>query len=469
MDANNSYFRQLQFLIQLLPFVGVESCFALKGGTAINLFVLDLPRLSVDIDLVYLRKHERALALTEIKFALQRIAKRIQLAFPAAHITQTFLDKADALRLVVAHKGVKIKIELSPVLRGTVYEPEVRAVTTSVEAQFGFAEIAVVSLADLYAGKICAALDRQHPRDLFDVKLLLENQGLTPEIRKAFIVYLISHPRPIAELLNPTPKNLQGVYSGEFITMTQQSVSLQALTDTRTTLIALLNESMNRDEKQFLLSFKRKQPDWSLLGLADVENLPAIHWKLQNPSASKTYSGDDSPNQLISREWIEEPERHGGHYQAAAINLIGGGGNDELLGQRYGESLQGGDGNDILNGNGGKDFLDGGIGNDLLTGATEGSTWHGGQGRDMLIASYDFTVERTYIASESDNTTSRDFFWQDIASFVEFDYRLPEPVNGLYSFSAWAGIAPRTETGGDDTDQVLFCDAKNDAHYSRAA
>jgi Nucleotidyl transferase AbiEii toxin, Type IV TA system len=166
-----------------------------------------------------------------------------------------------------------------------VYEPEVRAVTTSVEAQFGFAEIAVVSLADLYAGKICAALDRQHPRDLFDVKLLLENQGLTPEIRKAFIVYLISHPRPIAELLNPTLKNLQGVYSGEFITMTQQSVSLQALTDTRTTLIALLNESMNRDEKQFLLSFKRKQPDWSLLGLADVKNLPAIRWKLQNLNA----------------------------------------------------------------------------------------------------------------------------------------------------------------------------------------
>jgi predicted nucleotidyltransferase component of viral defense system len=282
MDANNPYFRQLQFLIQLLPFVGEESCFALKGGTAINIFVLDLPRLSVDIDLVYLPKHERVLALTEIKSALQRIAKRIQSTFPVAHITQTFLDKADALRLVVAHKGVKIKIELSPVLRGTVYEPEVCAVTKSVEAQFGFAEIAVVSLADLYAGKICAALDRQHPRDLFDIKLLLENEGLTPEIRKAFIVYLISHPRPIAELLKPILKNLQGVYSGEFITMTQQPVSLQALIDTRATLIALINESFTRDEKQFLLSFKRKQPDWPLLGLTDVENLPAIRWKLQN-------------------------------------------------------------------------------------------------------------------------------------------------------------------------------------------
>jgi predicted nucleotidyltransferase component of viral defense system len=288
MDANNPYFRQLQFLIQLLPFVGEESCFALKGGTAINIFVLDLPRLSVDIDLVYLPKNERLLALAEIKLALQRIAKRIQSAFPAAQITQTFLDKADALRLVVAHKGVKIKIELSPALRGTVHEPELRSVTPIVEAQFGFAEIAVVSLADLYAGKICAALDRQHPRDLFDVKLLLEKEGLTPEIRKAFIVYLISHQRPIAELLNPILKNVEAIYAGEFITMTQQPVSLQALIDTRTLLISLLNESLTRDEKNFLLSFKHKAPDWSLLGLKNVEDLPAIRWKLQNLNAMPT-------------------------------------------------------------------------------------------------------------------------------------------------------------------------------------
>ena len=57
-------------------------------------------------------------------------------------------------------------------------------------------EAQVVSIADLYGGKICAALDRQHPRDLFDVMLLLENEGITREIRQAFIVYLVSHCKP---------------------------------------------------------------------------------------------------------------------------------------------------------------------------------------------------------------------------------------------------------------------------------
>jgi predicted nucleotidyltransferase component of viral defense system len=282
MDSNNPYYRQVQFLIQLLPLVAEEPCFALKGGTAINLFVRDLPRLSVDIDLVYLPTHDRAQALEAIKSALKRIAQRIQSVFPSVHITETFLDKSDALRLIIAHKGVQIKIELSPVLRGTVYEPVIRSVTASVEDQFGFAEIAVVSLADLYAGKLCAALDRQHPRDLYDVKLLLENEGITEEIRKAFLVYLISHPRPISEILNPTLKELQPVYDGEFVAMTPQPVALESLIETRKNMIHLLNSAMTESERRFLLSFKSKDPDWSLLGVGGVSELPAVRWKLIN-------------------------------------------------------------------------------------------------------------------------------------------------------------------------------------------
>ena len=55
-------------------------------------------------------------------------------------------------------EGVKIKIEVTPVLRGCVYDPEMRSVSPTVEARFGFAEIQVVSFADLYAGKLVAAL-----------------------------------------------------------------------------------------------------------------------------------------------------------------------------------------------------------------------------------------------------------------------------------------------------------------------
>lgn len=300
MDSNNPYYRQVQFLIQLLPLVGEEACFALKGGTAINLFVRDLPRLSVDIDLVYLPTHDRAQALEQIKTALTRIAQRIQSVFPSAHIAETFLDKSDALRLIIAHRGVQIKIELSPVLRGTVYEPEIRSVTSNVEAQFGYADMAVVSLADLYAGKLCAALDRQHPRDLYDVKLLLENEGITEEIRKAFLVYLISHPRPIAEILNPTLKEMQSVYEGEFVAMTQQPVALGALIEARKNMIELVNHTITESEKLFLISFKNKVPDWSLLGLNGVSELPAVRWKLMNLHKMPTDKHQQALQQLTA-------------------------------------------------------------------------------------------------------------------------------------------------------------------------
>lgn len=54
LGANYIYRRQVQLLVRVLPLVDTEKCFALKGGTAINLFYRALPRLSVDIDLLYI-------------------------------------------------------------------------------------------------------------------------------------------------------------------------------------------------------------------------------------------------------------------------------------------------------------------------------------------------------------------------------------------------------------------------------
>ena len=208
MDRTSVYYKQVQLLVQILPLVAVEDCFALKGGTAINLFVRELPRLSVDIDLVYLPISNRQEALTDITQALIRIAKNIKNVFSDIDVVESFKDKPDALRLVISRRGVKIKVELSPVLRGTVFKPKIRDVCQKVEDEFGYVEMAVMAESDLYAGKICAALDRQHPRDLFDVKYLIDNEGFTDDMRRAFIIYLISHPRPIAELLKPVCKDI---------------------------------------------------------------------------------------------------------------------------------------------------------------------------------------------------------------------------------------------------------------------
>jgi predicted nucleotidyltransferase component of viral defense system len=284
MDRQSRYYRQVKLLLRIIPFVAQHNYFALKGGTAINLFVRNFPRLSVDIDLAFLPMMERHEALKIIRNGLDVLASTITVHINNSRVTRSFLDKADALRLLVEHDGVQIKIELSPVLRGTVYESRLMAVNEAVEQEFGFAEIAVVSFSDLYAGKICAALDRQHPRDLFDVKQLLDTEGLTDDLRKALLVYIISHPRPIAELINPNFKDISSSYQWEFRNMTTQKVSQAELEKTRAQLVKIINTDLTPSEREFLLSFKNCKPDWTLLDLPNVEQLPAVRWKLQNLS-----------------------------------------------------------------------------------------------------------------------------------------------------------------------------------------
>lgn len=82
-------------------------------------------------------------------------------------------------------------------------QAEEKTVTAAVEERFGYAAIEVVSFLDLFAGKLLAALDRQHPRDLYDVHGLLLNEGIDNELRAAVVVYLISHHRHIEKLIAP--------------------------------------------------------------------------------------------------------------------------------------------------------------------------------------------------------------------------------------------------------------------------
>jgi predicted nucleotidyltransferase component of viral defense system len=277
------YRAQVALLIRTLPFVAVEPEFALKGGTAINLFVRPLPRLSVDIDLTYLPVADRATSLAAIDAAMLRIAERVRAGIPNAKVQTTQLAGEGATtKLVVRADAAQIKIEVTPVLRGTVYDPVVTAVVPEVEDAFGFAEMQVVSFPDLYAGKIVAAMDRQHPRDLFDVRDLLANEGISDELRRAFIVYLISHSRPMAEVLAPTRKPLADEYARGFAGMTQESVPLAELEAAREAIIAAMVGQMPTEHRQFLLGFKHGAPAWDLLGVPGAAALPAVQWKQQN-------------------------------------------------------------------------------------------------------------------------------------------------------------------------------------------
>lgn len=179
MDLRDSYARQVRLLMAALPHVAKESYFALKGGTAINLFVQDFPRLSVDIDLAYKTYADRDTDLAAINDALMRITESLNGRPGISTIRQE--NKADEKRIIVSTADAKIKIEISPVWRRLLLPPTEMPVCEQVEIEYGFTTINVVSLADLYSGKICAALDRQDPRNLFDVLNMLENAGVTDQ------------------------------------------------------------------------------------------------------------------------------------------------------------------------------------------------------------------------------------------------------------------------------------------------
>ena len=145
--------------------------FALKGGTAINLFYRDMPRLSVDIDLVYMPIRSREESLSEISTSLSVIGSAIAARLDNTKVQYSRMGRTDIIiKLTVQSDRAVVKIELSPVHRGTVYLPDVRRIRPMAEDRFGFVEMSVLSFEDLFGGKIVAALDRQHPRDLFDVK-----------------------------------------------------------------------------------------------------------------------------------------------------------------------------------------------------------------------------------------------------------------------------------------------------------
>lgn len=279
----DSYRQQVALLIRTIPFVAKEEVFALKGGTAINLFVRDMPRLSVDIDLTYLPVEDRATSLAAIDAAMLRIKTQIEQGIPGVrvHPSRSANEKI-VTKLIVRAGDVQIKIEITPVLRGTVYDPVVMGVVPTVEDAFGFAEMQVVSFADLYAGKIVAALDRQHPRDLFDVRDLLAHEGINDELRRAFLVYLISHNRPMAEVLEPTRKPLGDEFTRGFVGMTQEPVALADLEAARETIITAMVSDMPDAHRHFLVGFKRGEPDWELLGIQEVKQLPAVLWKQRN-------------------------------------------------------------------------------------------------------------------------------------------------------------------------------------------
>lgn len=260
-----------------------EEIFALNGGTAINLFIRELPRLSVDMDLTYLPFDTRKFAFQNIHDALGRVKEAIESAIKGLKVTTVPLNGGTDVKLNCQYQNAQIKIEVNTTIRGHFLPTRFMQVTDKVQNEFGkFVAINIVSHAELYGGKICAALDRQHPRDLFDVRLLLDNEGFSDEVRYGFIVGLLSHHKPIHELISPILKDQKSAYDSQFSGMTTIEFSYDDYENTRNQLIEKINKSLTEEDKKLIYGFEKGNPDWEIFPYKVIKDLPAVQWKLLN-------------------------------------------------------------------------------------------------------------------------------------------------------------------------------------------
>ncbi|MEI7629253.1 MAG: nucleotidyl transferase AbiEii/AbiGii toxin family protein [Bacteroidota bacterium] len=273
---NKTYNKQATLLISMIPEIASDQRFALHGGTAINLFVRDMPRISVDIDLTYTPFEDRETSFRNISQALVEMRARIEKRFPRIRIEH----KEDALKLLVANKDAMIKIEVSQIVRGLLGPVTEKPLCDKAQTQFEvFCAINVVPNGQLYGGKVCAAMDRQHPRDIFDVKHLMQNEGFTQAIKEGFFFRLLSSERSVQDVLFPNLQDQRQAMENQFTGMSDESFTYEEYEQVRETMVKTVQNAITEEDKEFILSVKNAQPDWSIY---NFEEFPSIRWKQQN-------------------------------------------------------------------------------------------------------------------------------------------------------------------------------------------
>ncbi len=280
---DQAYIDTVRLLLRVVPDIFKNEIFAMKGGTAINLFVQDMPRLSVDIDVVYVPLDpSREEALRAISDEINSIQKRLEKSGLSVRLNKFTSDSET--KLFIEDDSSQVKVEVNVVFRGTIFPVVTRSLAVKTAQMFSTTvDAPVLAEAELYGSKIVAALDRQHPRDLFDVLKLYEQGDLTPDIMEAVVIYLAGHNRPTHEVLFGTDKDISASYASSFVGMTfEESPSLEVLLDVRARLRADIVQCLTEKHRDFLVGLAEANPDWSLLDCAHAESLPGLRWKLIN-------------------------------------------------------------------------------------------------------------------------------------------------------------------------------------------
>ena len=274
---SNVYAQKVELLLRLIPIVMEEEVFAIHGGTAINLFLKDLPRYSVDIDLTYIPLADRQTSLDDVSLHLKSIADKAKKAFKGIHIVPNF----STCKLLCEYHGKQVKIEVNQTKRGVV-GGECLSMPLSEKAQNElslFCEAKIVPLTQLYGGKIAAALSRQHPRDLFDVKYM---DIPLDECREGLIFCLLGSDRPIHESFAPSLIDQREAMENQFAGMTDIPFTYEDFEETRAKLINDLRSLLTEEDKRFLVSFESGQPEWNGYEFEYFKDYPSVQWKILN-------------------------------------------------------------------------------------------------------------------------------------------------------------------------------------------
>jgi hypothetical protein len=173
-----------------------------------------------------------------------------------------------------------------------------------------------LDFADLYAGKLAAALSRQHPRDLFDVGLLLEDERLDQALWRTFLVYLTCSPKPAWEMLAPrVPVDFAATFEAHFKGMTAEPIEVDVLLDIHERLLARVVAWLDEPSCAFLRSVEDQRADFDLIGLPHAANLPAVRRKLHNLAQrtnAKRAADRDALEETLARI-VDPGKRHASH------------------------------------------------------------------------------------------------------------------------------------------------------------
>lgn len=283
MTMNEGYKNQVALLIRILPLIHQIKDVAVHGGTAINLFVKDMPRYSVDVDLTYLPLKNREESMLDINHHLSVAKEQIERSIPGIRV----LHKPATLKLLCSKENAQVKIEVNAIKRGIIGDVQEIELCEKAQKEFNMScRARIVPYSLLYGGKIAAALGRQHPRDIFDYKYM-EVRSFQ-EIKDGVIFYLLGSDKPLIESLQPNPIDQQEALMNQFKGMTDLPFDYKTYESARDELKEMVLSNLNTIDRAFLLSFENGTPEWGTCCAGDLSVFPAIQWKLQNIRSLKT-------------------------------------------------------------------------------------------------------------------------------------------------------------------------------------